>query len=388
MIAQASPPKSPQRQLILPSDLLPSQEKPSTHLPSAKNPDREWWHSLLNSLPEDHAPKRTPRSPRKHSEEEEAECKGKGKEVVRPVECYSAKKQHYNNNDGGDKEKKKGRKGRRRRVNWADETTTACNEKLAKIHDELVEQEFEERKRALFEEVDRQTPRDVVKLDKAHRGGRKMRGAMERSEKPTEDECLTPLTDIDVLYIVLWRDHGMFTRNNSFENIRERLTFLHAFLDPANGEVLTDQQKANLRVSAYHGKHPRCNELRLPGCEEITNRSTVEKDIRIRRCLLWKEGNYHNTREVRDFYPKVAFMRFCDSVTPREETESFRGPFRGIGGDFEKDMESVHIFNEAHRLLCDGDTLEEDLRRQADLKPSETLTSKISRSKRLRATET
>lgn len=201
---------------------------------------------------------------------------------------------------------------------------------------------------------------------------------IEKTEKPTEVEPLTPLTEVDILYIVLRHDHEMFTRDNSFENVQERLTFLHALLDQANKDGLTLQQSVHLLVSAYYGRHPRCNELQLPGCEEATSmterdsglipptsamkevvmpsfttqqienaykkhRLTVKKGFWITHCSLWKEGNYSHTGDVREFYPKAAFMRFCNAVTKPEAP----GLFRGIGGNFKEDMKTISIFNDA-----------------------------------------
>lgn len=99
---------------------------------------------------------------------------------------------------------------------------------------------------------------------------------MERPHGSTKEESVSSLTDSDRVYIVLRRDGKIFSRNKSFENIRDRLTFLQALLDPMNQADLTEYQWKKLVVSAYLGNHPRCNELRVPGCEDAV--STAETD--------------------------------------------------------------------------------------------------------------
>lgn len=208
---------------------------------------------------------------------------------------------------------------------------------------------------------------------------------------------LSCLTKVDRIYIVLQRDGDMFTRKTSFENIRDRLTFLHALLDPANEGGLTEHQEIYLLICAYLGIHRRC-ELKIPGYETPTStawtgdslgcktsttteiampsftarqiedayesykqdRSTVDKNFWIRKCSLQRK-NIARDIDIRDreFYSKVAFVRFFIAAKLPDEV----GSFDGIGVSLQNDTDIVRKFNNAHRLICEGATLpdEEDL---------------------------
>ncbi|KAL9027175.1 MAG: hypothetical protein Q9196_004273 [Gyalolechia fulgens] len=117
-MAQAEPPSAFKRRSFVRNDI--------TYKPLAssatKKPDREWWHSLLNRLPED---------PPEYARPDKLDHEGKGKEVVRPRE-------HDCSHTHDDKFKNEGKQKPRRRVNWADETTKSKKD-LAKAVDDIDE---------------------------------------------------------------------------------------------------------------------------------------------------------------------------------------------------------------------------------------------------------
>lgn len=87
---------------------------------------------------------------------------------------------------------------------------------------------------------------------------------LETNSKPIETKPLSSLAEIDLLYVVLRRNHKLFNSDNSFEDIRERLTFLYSLLDPVNEDGLTPKRTMDLLVSAYYGSYCRYSDARPP----------------------------------------------------------------------------------------------------------------------------